>query len=130
MKTIGVIGLGSIGMRHAKNLQAMGYDVRGYDPDKKKRLESSWTIDEVLDSDAIVIASPTKNHFHHLHVVLSEEKPAFIEKPISNEMIGLSHEVGAKLMVGYNLRFHSCVKKAKEWLDAGLIGRPLWANFT
>jgi predicted dehydrogenase len=33
-------------------------------------------------------------------------------------------------MVGYNLRYHSCVKKAKEWIDAGLIGRPLWANFT
>jgi len=34
------------------------------------------------------------------------------------------------LMVGYNLRFHFCVKKAKEWLEEGLIGKPLWARFT
>ncbi len=50
-----------------------------------------------------------------------------MEKPIADRL-------GAPLeyvnMVGYNLRFHSCVKKAKEWLNAGLIGKPLWANFT
>jgi predicted dehydrogenase len=33
------------------------------------------------------------------------------------------------LMVGYNLRFHPCVIKAKEWIDND-IGIPLWANFT
>jgi predicted dehydrogenase len=33
------------------------------------------------------------------------------------------------LMVGYNLRFHPCVIKAKEWIDND-IGVPLWANFT
>jgi len=33
-------------------------------------------------------------------------------------------------MVGYNLRFHACVKKAKEWMQSDVIGEPVWANFT
>jgi predicted dehydrogenase len=45
-------------------------------------------------------------------------------------MIHFDSFIGRDIFVGYNLRFHSCVKKAKEWLDADLIGKPLWANFT
>lgn len=30
-------------------------------------------------------------------------------------------------MVGYNLRFHPCVTKAKEWMSR--IGKPIWASF-
>jgi len=127
-KTIGVIGLGSIGMRHAKNLRAIGHNVRAYDVQMKRRLEFNgvlWTIDDVLDSDAVVIASPTKDHAHHLHVVASDGKPSFVEKPVADKKIDID-----AVMVGYNLRFHSCVKKVKEWLDADMIGKPLWANFT
>jgi predicted dehydrogenase len=55
-------------------------------------------------------------------------KPCLVEKPIigSNDEIPRRHV----LMVGYNLRFHSCVKKARAWLGEGLIGKPLWARFT
>jgi predicted dehydrogenase len=32
-------------------------------------------------------------------------------------------------MVGYNLRVHSCVIQAKEWIDVDHLGDPLWGNF-
>ena len=134
-KTIGVIGLGSIGMRHAKNLLAMGHQVRGYDTDMKKRLALNgvlWNMGEVLDSDAVIIASPTP--LHYLHVISAAEKgiPMLVEKPIADSCDDWLRDAIAhsSVMVGNNLRMHSCVKKAREWLDAGLIGRPLWANFT
>lgn len=134
-KTIGVIGLGSIGMRHAKNLHSMGHHVWGCDPDMQKRLDLGFDytaseIDHLLTADAIVIASPT--HKHYEHIFACRDKPFFVEKPIAHTIsdgLLLSRKV-AECMVGYNLRFHGCVKKAKEWLDSGKIGEPLWANFT
>lgn len=121
---IGVIGLGSIGMRHAKNLQAMGHIVQGYDPIPERRS----LFPGALGEDAYVIASPTKDHHSHLaNCYIKWNKPVFIEKPLSDHGVGPSLASSVK-MVGYNLRFHGCVKKAREWLPK--IGRPLWAQFT
>ena len=136
MKTIGVIGLGSIGTRHAKNLMAMGHSVRGYDPDVIRRLELNGVLydyDECMDDsvDGIVIASPTLNHYEQLvEACLIPNLPIFVEKPIAdvpNAGLIFDH-IQRPFMVGYNLRFHSCVKKAREWLPT--IGEPLWANLT
>lgn len=133
MKTIGVIGLGSIGMRHAKNLREMGHHVWGYDPDMKKRLELGFDfgvskIEHLKTADAFVIASPTNDHLWQVDLKSEYGKPIFVEKPIYHSWP--LHEYPLVKMVGYNLRFHGCVKKAKEWLDAGKIGKPIWANFT
>lgn len=130
IKTIGVIGLGSIGIRHAKNLVAMGHKVVGFDPDVLDApFPVVWPIElhVLADIDAFVIASPTSEHANHLLAVGLTHKPCLLEKPVADTMIP---NTGTALMVGYNLRFHSCVKKAKEWLDAGMIGTPLWSNFT
>ena len=35
---LGVIGLGSIGLRHIKNIKNLGIDVVGYDINKSKKL--------------------------------------------------------------------------------------------
>lgn len=131
-KTIGVIGLGSIGMRHAKNLKALGHHVWGYDPNISKRLEHGFDlcgskIEDIMGADALVIASPTSMHSQHIKMALDAKKPIFCEKPISDhDVTDTVHRIA---MVGYNLRFHSCVIKAKEWIEAGLLGQPIWANF-
>ena len=142
-KTIGVIGLGSIGMRHAKNLLAMGHTVYGQDTNKLavahlQELGGDHVIvdfktKEMPRLDGIVVASPTKFHLFHW---ANTEGPVFIEKPIAQiEDVGVVQDElvareGEITMVGNNLRFHACVKKAKEWLTEGLIGKPLWASFT
>jgi predicted dehydrogenase len=125
---VGVIGLGSIGSRHANNLKILGHEVIPYDikqpiewPDSPQSL-----LDDAIKADAVVIASPTPLHWDHMRVVSNAGKPFFVEKPIADQPMGGGF--GA-LMVGYNLRFHSCVIKAKGWIDAGHLGRPLWGNF-
>ena len=135
MKTIGVIGLGSIGMRHAKNLREMGHHVWGYDTDMSKRTEFGfeYTSDPLRwkEVDGVVIAGPSDQHA--VEALEGPPVPLFVEKPIgvSRGCLEILQMYPPKiLMVGYNLRFHSCVKKAKEWIDAGRIGTPLWANFT
>ena len=122
--TIGVIGLGSIGIRHARNLEKLGHRVIGYDPIKE--LQNQFNGDSTLSEDAYVIASPTPCHYDDILNFSPLNKPIFIEKPIAHRMI-ISDSI---TMVGYNLCFHGAVKKAKEWIDQGKLGTPLWANFT
>ena len=112
-KTIGIIGLGSIGMRHANNLEAMGHTVLGYDPAPELKQSHAHDLAFVIrKSDAIVIASPTAFHESHIELALAAGKPIFVEKPIADRSKAWMQSVA---MVGTNLRFHSCVKKIKEW---------------
>lgn len=138
---IGVIGLGSIGLRHAQNLRELGHEVVAYDTDEQKMF--AWqhgitpTYDEVTTKvDAIVSASPSSQHIHDLRRAEAYGIPAFIEKPIAMEVTGELHRIihraendGLPIMVGYNLRFHQCVIRTKEWIDQGLVGNRLWASF-
>lgn len=138
MKTIGVIGLGSIGMRHGRNLTAMGHQVIGFDPiNIGDGYPTIWPpppggLDRM---DAVLICSPTDQHVSDL-IPIGDHVPVFMEKPIGATKADFEYLSISSLdrdqikMVGYNLRFHGCVKKAKEWLDSGNIGEPLWANFT
>jgi predicted dehydrogenase len=85
-------------------------------------------LDKLIEmSDLVIIASPTPNHAEHIDLVARAEIPCFCEKPIADTLN--APNLNTVDMVGYNLRFHSCVKKAKEWLNRGMIGNPLWANF-
>ncbi len=132
IKTVGVIGLGSIGAVHAKNLKSLGCDVIVHDPKLPETRDSEYVLG---NSDALVISSPSNDHAFQI-LVAPAGKPLFVEKPIGvsgSDVIEIEAVLRHKknpIMVGFNLRFHSCVKKAKEWMDAGLIGKPLWANFT
>lgn len=126
-KKIGILGLGSIGTRHFRNFEALGCEVKGYDPGAGK--VSAMLRDDLIDwADAVVIATPTARHYDD---ILSVDRPLFVEKPIVSLPLQWASVVTEHvLMVGYNLRFHSCVKRAKHWMGEGLIGKPLWARFT
>jgi len=125
--SIGILGMGSIGSRHAKNFISLGCPIHAYDP---KIIGSILQDRDMLmrQCDAVVIATPTSRHRDDLFFVARYGKPIFVEKPISAEpLTDVSEYIK---MVGYNLRFHSCVKKVREWLGQGLIGKPIWARFT
>ena len=125
---IGILGLGSIGKRHFENFKKLGCEVRGYDPgvDGYDRHQvTEW-------ANALVIASPTSNHYEDI-VTCPAGIPLLVEKPIVDTVIrrnNICDDNHSIAMVGYNLRFHSCVIQARKWLGEGLIGKPLWANFT
>lgn len=134
-----VIGLGSIGARHAKNLKAMGQEVIGYDTDEDKMIRANGCvvgpIDAINRADAVVIASPSEFHVEQLSLAVAAKKHVLIEKPIGLEDVGqikaILTEADAHrlvVMTGYNLRFHHCVAQAEVWLAQGMIGKPFWAN--
>ncbi len=128
---VGVLGLGSIGLRHAKNLMALGHEVFGFDPDEGRQylLESygglATSREGTLACDRIVVGSPTP---HHHKDIQNLRCPALVEKPIANVSVA-DLDLDHIKLVGYNLRYHSCVKQAKNWLNTGFIGKPLMGNF-
>lgn len=141
-KSIAVIGLGSIGLRHARNLMAEGARVRGYDPDasRRKLLEdvggapcetSAAALDGVT---AAVIASPSAMHLDHMRAALGAGCHLFVEKPLAHASEGLEELLdrakaqGRLVFAGLNLRLHPAVRAARQRIGEGRIGRPLWAR--
>lgn len=139
---VGVLGLGSIGLRHAGNLRGLGVAVAGFDPDPARREalrelggEPSESRAHVLESsDAIVIASPNASHLPDLAEAVAAGRHAFVEKPLAHRCDGLqalAAEAQAKrtvVFVAHNLRYHPCVEQARQRLDDGAIGALLWAR--
>lgn len=125
---IGLIGHGSIGKRHSRNLDMLGVDYIIHDP----ALQAGYAFQTLMERcDAFIVASPSEKHSMHVHEITRHpSRPIFVEKPIAtsrrqtNDLASL-----ANIFVGYNLRFLRTVMKAKELFEEGRI-KPMWARFT
>jgi len=144
IRTIGIIGLGSIGLRHAKNaLRLFPSGVIGYDPSEEacqrardNRIPTIRSVNELTErADALVIATPTVEHWSGLFRAVYYERPVLVEKPlgtVSNgvqSLLDIAKTNGVPVMVGTNLRFHPCVQAVKEHLIS-LLPNIRSAQFT
>lgn len=140
--TIAVLGLGSIGLRHARNLVALGQRVVAFDPcgDRGEALakmggrlapDRRAAID---GAEAVVIASPNLCHLDDLRAALEAGRPAFVEKPLAHTPDGVetlldaAARQGLAVFAGLNLRFHPAVVEAHRMISADEFGKPLWAR--
>jgi predicted dehydrogenase len=132
-----ILGYGSIGQRHYKNLDEMGYRVSYYDP----LCPGIYTREEIIDwADAVLVCTPTGNHFQDMVDVVDAGKHCFVEKPIGYDCPELfdGYMQGARsrwldrviIATGFNLRFHECVAKAKAILNDHGLGEILTASFS
>jgi UDP-2-acetamido-3-amino-2,3-dideoxy-glucuronate N-acetyltransferase len=89
------------------------------------------SLEEALtkDFDGFTVATPAHTHFGIANRILGAKKPVLVEKPItltSSEAHSLSRLAttqGVTLMVGHVLLFHPAIKKLKELIDNGKIGK-------
>jgi predicted dehydrogenase len=131
---VGIVGYGSIGMRHADNAAVLGHEVVVYDPLTRRDVKFERMIYD--ECDAIVVATPSTAHEAPLRAAIERGRHVLVEKPIATsigmlpELLAVAHEKNLVVMMGNNLRFHPCVQQAKEWMDEGQIGLPIWAHFT
>lgn len=142
---IAVLGCGSIGRRHARNLQALGVsDLVLFDPDAEARGravseaggEGAETLEAVweLRPDAVLVASPSGLHLPHAMAGAERGCHLFIEKPLSHDLAGvreleaLAEKRGLVTMVACNMRFHPGPATVKRLLDEGRIGRVVSAR--
>ncbi len=130
---VGVVGNGSIGSRHARNLKALGHEVLVYDPANTRDVRFERNIYE--ECEAVVIATPSPFHEAGIRACVERGKHVLVEKPISTaigllpDLLRIADEKGLVIMMGNNLRLHPCVQQVKQWIGAGEIGEQLWASF-
>ena len=81
------------------------------------------------DIDAIYIATPHNLHLQHASDALRAGKAVLCEKPITTNaaecqaLIDVSRETGCYLMEAMWTWFLPAIRHAKQWVDAGRIGR-------
>lgn len=132
----GILGLGSIGDRHARNLMNLGHQVIFHDPG----MLGSRPRDEVLKlADAVIICTPTKEHFRDLCDAMHANCHVLVEKPIgydcppllSGFMMGANMKnPHLKIATGFMCRFHPVVQQAKRDIENGMFGRLQSAQFS
>ncbi len=142
-----VIGCGSIGRRHIRNLSALG--VRDFvllDPDRARLKAASEglsnpvlaaTMDEAMEArpHAALICSPTSLHMEQALRAAREGLHLFIEKPLSHDLTSapalgeLVRKKGLTAMMAMCYRFHPVLLAVKERLGAGAVGRVYHVNY-
>ena len=138
-----LLGAGSIGQRHLKNIQELGHSlVSVFDPDparlaevKQRAPNALLTTSEeealTLPADAAFICSPTAQHMPQARAAIGRGLHAFIEKPLSHtleETEALSAQAASQrrtVLVGCNMRFLPSLRRVWSLLRNGAIGRPL-----
>ena len=142
-RSIAVLGLGSIGMRHARNLIALGVDVVGFDPDEMRRgvlLDAGGLVaasrDEALaGAEAAVVAGPSGRHLDDLGAAIDAGCHVFVEKPLSHvarnlaDTLGRADAAGRIVFAGLNLRFHPVMCWLQPKITEECWGVPLWGRF-
>lgn len=133
MKII-IIGYGSIGQRHYKNLIELGFrNIFVFDIDRQKT-KGLKTVARISEKDLrgfniAFICNPT---YLHIQTAIQASKAGchlFIEKPLSNTLKDIDKltEICRKKrlinMVACNYRFHLAIKKIKESLDKKQLGK-------
>jgi len=136
-----IVGLGSIGCRHARNLHDMGVEelavlrTRHSKPpaDAPPNLKVFTNTAEAMAAspDFVVIANPSSLHFGIMKAAVTAGCHVYVEKPVSTSLeglIGLSAQANAKnlkIMVGCQRRFHPISQQIKTWLADGKIGKTI-----
>jgi spore coat polysaccharide biosynthesis protein SpsF len=137
-----VIGCGSIGQRHIRNLRSLGItDIvalrsnqghfQNLPPELGVREVDGWSGLFAENPDIAIVSNPTSLHLETFERLIPHVKGIFIEKPLSdslkgvNELLEKINRDGVISFVGYNLQFHPAIKAIRHSLDSNLIGQPL-----
>ena len=135
-----VIGTGSIGKRHIRNLIGLGHKVIGFDTSKEsiKAASEEFNI-KVFDGidvcladvpaiEAAFICTPADTHIEYAVICAKHKMDIFIEKPLAagldgtGELIEIIDKNNLVSMVGCNMRFDVGLAKLKTLLEKKTIG--------
>lgn len=142
-----VVGAGSIGQRHIRNLLGLDRElvvtVAEPSPGAQEAVRTQFGLqvvdspEEAVDASAFEVAlicSPNHLHVPHAKLLADHGCHLLVEKPLAvnrHDALSLAPHLersGVMLMVGCNLRFHPGVRAMSNAIAAGSIGRVLYAR--
>ncbi len=139
-----VVGCGSIGLRHIRNLLALqAGEILAYDPLPERRQAAAAlgvTVTETLDAawerrpEVALIAASTQTHTALALQAAQHDCHLFIEKPLAHTLAGLDPLLAEAdrrhlvTLVGCNMRFHPGPAAVKKLLEAGAVGDVIAAR--
>jgi predicted dehydrogenase len=142
-----VVGCGSIGRRHIKNLAGLGVsDFVLCDPNEEalKRAATGLEAPELYgdfnkaieaSSDAAIICTPSNMHLDMSMALAERGVHLFIEKPLSHTMEGVKElaelvkEKAVVTMMGMCYRFHPMFLRLKKMLEEESLGTLFHINY-
>lgn len=143
---ISVIGAGAIGITHCATLEReKDFAIAGVaDPSPQgaevaakhgaAHYKSHLELIEKEKPEGAIIATPNELHVSIGIDFMKAGIPILMEKPIANtveegmELIKASEETGVPILVGHHRRHHPFIKKAKEIISQGGLGRIVMVN--
>lgn len=137
-----IFGLGSMGKRRARCIQAIGdhtlygFDLREDRIDEAQKLgisaSSSLTDLPLAQSDAFLICTPPLHHARYLQLALEFQKPTFVEASVLlDDLKEIDFEAKRKQVLiapSCTLCFHPAVTQIKQWVESGIYGKV--SNFS
>jgi predicted dehydrogenase len=135
-----IVGLGSIGTRHAENLHTLGVTaLSGVDPDEQRRARfaerltgQAWaSLEEALSQtyDLAVIASPNRYHVAQATTCADAGIHLLIEKPLGTSVAGVDELIASVQRsdlfahMSSNWKFHPAFRTMKDLLAQKRLGR-------
>ena len=137
-----ICGLGSIGRRHLRNLQALGVDDlvllrsgKATLPDEDLAgIPVEHNLAAALDSwkpDGVVVSNPTSLHAETALAALRAGSYVLLEKPVSPTtdlipaLLRAERESAGRVLVGYQFRYHPGLAAVQDLLNDQAIGMPV-----
>jgi len=148
-KHILIIGTGSVGKRHAKNLNSLGCTISCIDP-RSDRLDEATqenipiksgysSLEEAFAGgdtfDAVAVTSPPSFHTDQAVQALQKGIPVLLEKPVSPDLASAKklqkavHESHVPLLLGYTWRWWPSLSKVRDHLSQHVIGKLRFVKF-
>jgi predicted dehydrogenase len=150
MVNFGVIGYGYWGPNVVRNLQTLDgakvVAICDKDPSARRRVQRAYP--EMLvtaeacplvassEIDAIAVVTPVWTHFELAKKALENGKHVFVEKPFTSTveqaetLINLAQQKNLKIMVDHTFLFTGAVKKIKQLLGDGTVGKLYYYDST
>jgi len=148
---IGLIGCGSLGLQHAKNIEQM--KTAELVSVSSHRLSSAESLSREISSapkayddhrkmmannelDAVLVVTPNHTHSEIVNDAAEVGIHIFCEKPMAltledcDAMIKATDKAGVYLMIGYLRRFENKYRAMKQWVDEGKIGDVLMGHIS
>lgn len=140
-----VVGGGSIGCRHLRNLKGLGIEDLGVvevDASRRSAIAAELGLTAFVElggglkwaPNFVVVATPTHLHLEQSLEIARLGFPMFVEKPLSHveqdlgELVDLVRSKNLTSLVGCNMRFHPGPAQVKKLIDDGTLGKILFAK--